>query len=344
VDVRRRMLARRSRYRFTLGFTVLGAFITVFVVFNLVLQVNAKQVVISDDNSKLVYETNSKDVESFLKSKNIEIGEHDKISVELDDELSDGMIIEIKRAVPIRLKINSVEKEVLTAAKTVGDMIHDQNIRLTPKDDISETLDTPITKDMLIEVKIYDEEEEVVDEEIPYSVIYEDTTTLNEGETRVKTEGKVGRKSVTYKIKKIDEQEVSREKISENVIVEPVNRVILRGIMKAYVAPNGNTYKIKKVYTMSSTAYTNSLQDTGKTEDDPLYGITRSGMKTARGVVAVDPKVIPLMTKLYVEGYGEAIAADTGSAIKGNKIDLFFDTREEAIKYGRKNVKVYVIE
>jgi len=62
-----------------------------------------------------------------------------------------------------------------------------------------------------------------------------------------------------------------------------------------------------------------------------------------RGIVAVDPKVIPMGTKLYVEGYGEAIAADQGGAIKGNRIDLYFDTHQQALNYGMKTVNVTIL-
>ncbi len=58
----------------------------------------------------------------------------------------------------------------------------------------------------------------------------------------------------------------------------------------------------------------------------------------------MDPRVIPLGTKLYVEGYGPAVAADTGSAIKGLRIDVWLNSRELAIKWGRKKVRVWVLE
>ena len=72
-------------------------------------------------------------------------------------------------------------------------------------------------------------------------------------------------------------------------------------------------------------------------------GTTASGMAAAVGRVAVDPRVIPLGTRLYIEGYGYAVAADTGGAIKGNRIDLFFETYDEAISFGRRKVTVYVL-
>ena len=73
-------------------------------------------------------------------------------------------------------------------------------------------------------------------------------------------------------------------------------------------------------------------------------GITATGLRARKGIVAVDPKVIRLGTKLYIDGYGIAIAADTGGWIKGNRIDLCFDTIEECYRYGRKKIYVYLVE
>ncbi len=94
-----------------------------------------------------------------------------------------------------------------------------------------------------------------------------------------------------------------------------------------------------KLFSMVATAYTDDYASQGK-----WVGKTASGMKPQVGVVAVDPKVIPLGTELYIEGYGEAIAGDTGGAIKGHRIDLFFNSRGECMEFGRKNIRVRVVE
>ena len=91
--------------------------------------------------------------------------------------------------------------------------------------------------------------------------------------------------------------------------------------------------------TFEATAYTDDVESQGK-----WVGQTASGMKPQVGVIAVDHKVIPLGTKLYVEGYGNAIAGDVGSAIKGNRVDLFMETRENCMEFGRKNVKVWIVK
>ena len=105
---------------------------------------------------------------------------------------------------------------------------------------------------------------------------------------------------------------------------------------KAKSSDKGFSYK--KVMNMTATAYSAFKKSGG-------YGKTASGMTARFGVVAVDPKVIPLGTKLYVEGYGYAVAADTGGAIKGNKIDLCFEKpNKELMAFGRKTVTVYILE
>lgn len=75
-----------------------------------------------------------------------------------------------------------------------------------------------------------------------------------------------------------------------------------------------------------------------------LYGRTASGTSVNRGTVAVDPRVIPLGTRLYVEGYGYATALDTGGAIRGNKIDVWFPSLGECYQWGYRTVKVTILE
>ena len=100
---------------------------------------------------------------------------------------------------------------------------------------------------------------------------------------------------------------------------------------------------------MTATAYDLSFESTGKLPGDKYYGITASGTKVRPGVVAVDPNVIPLGTKLYIQSldgskdYGFAIAEDTGGAIKGNRIDLFFENSQDVYRFGRRKVKVYIL-
>ena len=100
----------------------------------------------------------------------------------------------------------------------------------------------------------------------------------------------------------------------------------------------GKSFKGRKI-TMVATGYDNSWESNYPYYGKPSY----IGMPLQRGVVAVDPNVIPMGTRLYVKGYGEAIAADQGGAIKGNRIDLFFNSRQEALDWGMRTVEVTIL-
>ncbi|GGA33415.1 LysM peptidoglycan-binding and 3D domain-containing protein [Psychrobacillus lasiicapitis] len=98
--------------------------------------------------------------------------------------------------------------------------------------------------------------------------------------------------------------------------------------------------KAVKELTVTSTAYTASCAG--------CSGVTATGIDLLANpnqkVISVDPSVIPLGSKVWVEGYGEAIAGDTGGAIKGNKIDIFIPSKEEAVNWGKKTVKVKILD
>ena len=98
---------------------------------------------------------------------------------------------------------------------------------------------------------------------------------------------------------------------------------------------DGVPNKYSRVLTMEASAY--SSQDPGN------GNYTATGSRLKKGIVSVDPRLIPLGTRLYVEGYGYAVADDVGGAIKGHRIDLAYDSRSEALQFGRQTVKVYVL-
>lgn len=98
---------------------------------------------------------------------------------------------------------------------------------------------------------------------------------------------------------------------------------------------------------VTATGYTAGVESTGKRPGDRGYGITYSGVKVRRGIVstiAADPKVFPIGTLLYIPGYGYGVVADTGKAIKGNRIDLYFETPGQVYReWGKRTVKVDVL-
>ncbi|MBI5555931.1 MAG: hypothetical protein HY920_08795 [Elusimicrobia bacterium] len=151
--------------------------------------------------------------------------------------------------------------------------------------------------------------------------------------------GDYGQRLRQIKIQYHDQREFSREIIAEKINKNKVYKLILKNSKDQSV----KEYDLTKAKSMWLTA-------TSYYPYDPMCypggdGIhTRLGYILERGLVAVDPKVIPLRTRLYIPGYGYAYAADTGSAIKGKRIDLSLNTKEESEKFGKRTMKVYILD
>ena len=134
-----------------------------------------------------------------------------------------------------------------------------------------------------------------------------------------------GEDSVTYEVITLGGVEQSRKEIGRKTVSEPVTEVIAEGTAVSY-----NGVKYSKVIRVVATGYTH----TGNR--------TATGTWPHRGTMAVDRHVISMGTYGYVPGYGSVHAEDTGGAIKGNRIDLFFNSRGEAVRWGRRTVDLYI--
>lgn len=102
------------------------------------------------------------------------------------------------------------------------------------------------------------------------------------------------------------------------------------------------------VHTVTATGYTAGEESTGKNPDHPAYGITYSGVKVTRDLystIAADPEKFPIGTILFIPGYGYGVVADTGSAITGDRIDLYYDTVQDVYdEWGKKTLEVFMIK
>ena len=164
---------------------------------------------------------------------------------------------------------------------------------------------------------------------------------MGKGTKKVVRKGKTGEKKVTMKVTYRDGKAIDRKVASVKITKQPVNKITMVGTKKKVTTSRGKII-YRKSFTANASAYW--AGSCGKKKGSAGYGITASGKKLKKGIVAVDPRVIPLGTWLYVEGYGVALAADTGGAIKGNKIDLGFATASQSINFGRKNIKVFIMD
>lgn len=259
----------------------------------------------------------------------------DEVDPGLGARLSEGARVVIRRAVPLTLIVDGQTLEVETAAATVADVLDRRRVVLSPADKVFPSLQAPVARGM--RVRVVRIQHKVVAEQIPipYQVQSSRDPSTPRGIVRVRVPGRVGLRERLFKVTLADGIQVSRVLVGQRAIRSPLDRVITIGT-QVLIASRGQ-FAGKEYLDMVATAYSPFCC---RGVDD----ITALGMRAGYGVVAVDPKVIPLRSRLYIEGYGYAVAGDTGGRIKGLRIDLGFDTVREAIRFGRQPVRVYIIE
>ncbi|TGE34058.1 3D domain-containing protein [Desulfosporosinus sp. Sb-LF] len=171
------------------------------------------------------------------------------------------------------------------------------------------------------------------DREIPFETQYVESDQLLPGMSQIKEEGERGILRQVVKTFEVDGQPVDQQIQSSFELKRAKKKVVIQNSKP----PLGEKFELAKMnigqtLNVVSTAYTHTGSKTA------------SGVAPREGLIAVDPKVIAMGSKVYVEGYGYAIAADTGGDIRGNRIDLFFSSLRQCIDWGRKPVRIYVLK
>ena len=308
-----------------------------------------KQVIVIDGEETVEVMSYKNSVQGLIEDQGISLREDDRITPEPDTPLKDGMEIVIKRAVPLTVSADGEQMRVLTAADTLKGALKETGITIGADDIVEPDIGSPVKRDMEVKVVRVTYDRVTEEKEVPFETIVNYNDQIDKGIERVTGKGEKGKVQEEILIAYHDGDEVSRLKVNQEVLKEPTDQIVERGTRDIIATSRGDV-RFKKAIYMSATAYDATFESTGKNPDHPLYGITRSGTQVRPGVVAVDPKVIPLGTKLYVKSldgsadYGFASAEDTGGAIKGNKIDLYYESPEVVRKFGRKNVLVYILE
>ncbi|MEK5428171.1 ubiquitin-like domain-containing protein [Cytobacillus sp. FSL R7-0680] len=306
----------------------------------------AVQVKITDKKDSEVIWTTADTVQELIDEENIELSKHDAIKPKLGDKITGKMDIKIDRAFKIELAdgANDKTEEVWSTSTTVADFLSQQDIKLGKLDRVEPKLDETVKENDVIKVIRVEKVTDVVEEPIEYAVVTKKDDSLKKGSEKVLEKGQEGLLKKEFEITRENGKEISRKLLSEEKVKESKNHIVAVGTKVSQpvtkVASRGETNESsgKEMY-VSSTAYTAGCNG--------CSGVTATGLdlKANPGakVIAVDPSVIPLGTKVYVEGYGYAVASDTGSAIKGNKIDVFFSSKSDAYRWGRKQVKIRVL-
>lgn len=332
---------------------------------NIVFQDAVPVKVVTDGQEKTVM-TAARSVGDVLKEENMTLGQHDKISPSLAEPVKKDTEISISRAFALNINDGGKKGKAWTTSTTVADFLKDRNIKLNRYDKVEPELDHALRPNETVSVLRVEKVTDVVEEPMDFAVVKKHDGDLEKGREKVLEPGEKGKQAKHFLVVRKNGKEVGRRLISVKTLEDSADRIVAVGTKqqpkavpvstnagskpstkssakssakaKPVNVSRGSGSVSKEMY-VSSTAYTASCSGcSGKT----VTGVNLKANPNAK-VIAVDPDVIPLGTKVYVEGYGYAVAADTGSAINGHKIDVFFPDSASAYKWGNKKVKIKIL-
>lgn len=312
--------------------------------------------VIYDGDTRSIVESHGYTTAAILADAGIEVEPCDRVSAERNEYGT--MELTITRAQQVAIRYQGATLHVNAYNETVSALL--LRVGITPSETTVASIDLSNATEngMVIDVTTFTYEEIVVAESIPYTTERRANASMTKGKEKVVQAGQNGSKDVTYRITYADGVEVGREAVASAVTAAATTEIVEYGTKAATITrsdrvsndqrssngsgvltfQSGDTITYSRALTVSATAYT--AKPGAK---------TASGKAVYVGGIATDPRVIPMGTKMYIQTsngniiYGIATAIDTGSAIKGNKIDLFFSTYEECVQFGRRNCTVYIL-
>ncbi|MDB4868977.1 MAG: hypothetical protein JWR03_3310 [Cohnella sp.] len=325
---------------------------------------SAKSVTVVDGGISANYQTRSSDVSGFLAENNINIGPFDRVSLSLGNPLRKRENLVIERAKQFTLLADGKQQVKYTTEQTVGDALKAFNIAVGPQDRVLPAWNSPLQEGLNVSVVRVRTETFEARHPIQFAVVQQKDANLTVGKQKVVTTGKQGI-LVRKMVRVYEDGKLVREQVVNQAVAQPaVQQIVAVGSKKkaqamtlAYntanvsnagnvMQMNGRTIKVRQVMNnVTLTAYSAGVASTGKAKGHPEYGITASGRTVQEGrTIAVDPRLIPLGWWVYIEGIGLRRAEDTGSAIKGKKIDVYYDSENYADRFGlKRGFTVYVI-
>lgn len=275
--------------------------------------------------------TRSNFVENVLDTAGITVTEEDQILPALGTMVHDGSTIEITRAVDMVIRVDGGEVTIKHIPAPAKEILAAAHVSLGEKDLVNVDLDAVVTGEQPIAVSRVTTKVATFTQPIDYQVERIPDSSLEKGISKMVTEGRDGLEQLTVEVSYADGEEINRVELASAVLEEPVNQVIAMGTL-TQASRGGSSFDFSQALVVEATAYTYTGHRTA------------TGTHPKVGTIAVDPSVIPLGSKVYVEGYGFAKAEDTGGAIKGNIIDVFLETEHDCRSWGRRKVKIYVLD
>lgn len=318
----------------------------------------ADEILLTIDGETEEFYTTANTVGEFFEDEELTFKKHDEISHSDMALLEEGLEIEVEKAFPVIVNDGGEEEKLWTTGGTVEELLKENDLTFKKSDKIKPDLDEKVTKDTEVSITHVEKITEEITESIPYQTEEKEDSSLEKGTTQTISEGEEGEVLKIYEVTLENGEKVDEELIGEEVKEESQNKVVAVGTKeeaqkKEKTTSNSDSSNSSatnsssepssdgKELTMEATAY--------GPDCDGCSGITATGINIKQNptpkVVAVDPSVIPLGSRVWVEGYGEAIAADTGGAIKGNRIDVLVKSEAYAANnWGRRTVKVKILD
>lgn len=299
-----------------------------------------KRVTVVIDGKSAQVKSQATTVGDLLSESSVRYSRGDVVSPGLDSDVTSGMTIVVRHAIPVTLDLGGDKVRARVVGRTVADALVAVGTDPSANTAVTPSLDTELRPNMTItapEVFVRVTKEQV---SVPYTTETRKDPSLPKGRREVVAAGAAGSAVRVYRVVVTDGVASAPQLAAETVVAEPVNRVVAVGtsnrVARASVDGSGSKLTTGRRLRFVTTGY---AAGSGGADH-----VTATGRRAVHGVIAVDPRVIPLGTRVYIPGYGRAIAADTGGAIKGRRIDLCFDSYGEAISWGRRPVTVIILD
>lgn len=277
---------------------------------------------IVEDGRELPESTSSRPtVAQALREAGVAIGPNDRVTPDPSAPLASASVIDVRHARAMTIALPNDHRVLYTHALTVGEALSAEGITLPEGAFVDPPEDTPVTPGLSVRVVQLSASSDMEREFIESATVYRSDASLAPGETRT-VQGHDGALVRRYDVSYVNGEEAGRTLIDEYYDPEPVDTVIYYPVQsgrEVTAPPEGSVVRTINVY---ATWY--NAASSGRPPSDPAYGRTATGVLVTYGIVAVDPDVIPLGTRMFIPGYGYAVAADTGGAVKGYIIDLGF--------------------
>ncbi len=291
-----------------------------------------QQIKIYVDGKVVEHKTLQRTLGAALCEAGIVLGPQDVVRLGPATLVKKGMTAQVVRGVRVRLTADGNTDEILTQPVTVAEVLKKAGVSLGPRDRLNLPLREVVKNNTEIKITRVLEKIEGERFEVPVPLERRADPSMERGRMRLVRAGNPGEGERLVKVTYVDGKPSAREILQERVLRPAVSRIVAFGTLSTAYR-GGSVLRFRNVMEMRATAYSAKA---GR--------YTATGQIARYGVVAVDPQVIPLGTRLYVEGYGYATALDVGSAIKGNRIDVFFPSEADCQRWGRRTVSVYILE